>query len=113
VTVSELDERIGREVSAGWDVTLAFDQGALAGFLALIPAAGCLDQLFIAPAAQMRGIGAMLLDHAKRSLPDGLWLRAAASNTGALRFYARHGLREAERAPHPRHGHLTVILRWP
>ena len=38
-----------------------------------------------------RGIGADLLAVAKRERPDGLRLWTFASNTGAQRFYERHG----------------------
>jgi ribosomal protein S18 acetylase RimI-like enzyme len=106
-------ERIGTELAAGWVVHLAWDQNALVGFLALKRATGCLDQLFVAPTAQGAGVGRALLDLAKQSLPDGLWLRTAVDNTRACRFYERNGLRAAETAIHPTLGHATIIYRWP
>ena len=42
-------------------------------------------------AAPDEGIGTQLLDHAKQLQPDGLDLWAFRSNTGARRFYERHG----------------------
>src|SRR5204863_1227357 len=65
-------DRIGRELAAGWQAHLAWDGDQLVGFLALKPATGCLDQLFVAPGAQGRGIGRQLLDLAKERLPRGL-----------------------------------------
>ena len=44
-----------------------------------------------------RGIGAGLLNLAKRERPTGLRLRTFASNTGAQRFYERHGFVETRR----------------
>jgi GNAT superfamily N-acetyltransferase len=110
---SVLLDLIPRELAAGWDVHLAWDDGELAGFLALKPASRCLDQLFVAPQAQGRGIGRALLDFAKDRLPNGLWLRTAADNIRACHFYERNGLRRGETQIHPTLGHQTVIYRWP
>jgi GNAT superfamily N-acetyltransferase len=110
---SVLLDRIPRELAAGWEVHLAWDGGTLAGFLALEPALGCLDQLFVAPQAQGRGVGRVLLDFAKDRLPNGLWLRTAAGNVRACHFYERNGLRRGETQTHPTLGHQTVIYRWP
>jgi ribosomal protein S18 acetylase RimI-like enzyme len=86
---------------------------SLVGLLALKPAAGVLDQLFVAPAAQGTGVGRSLLDFAKAQLPDGFWLRTSVDNLRACRFYERNGLRPGETQPHPALGHMTVIYRWP
>ena len=106
-------ERIGRELAAGWTAYLAWDGDRLVGFLALKPDTGCLDQLFVLPEAQGSGVGRALLDFAKERLPNGLWLRTAADNLRACRFYERHGLRATETQIHPTLGHQTVIYRWP
>jgi ribosomal protein S18 acetylase RimI-like enzyme len=96
-----------------WSAFLAWECETLVGLLALKPAAGCLDQLFILPEAQGRGVGLALLDFAKERLPGGMWLGTAAENTGARRFYERHGFRLAETGAHPRLGHPIVTYRWP
>jgi GNAT superfamily N-acetyltransferase len=106
-------DRIGRELAAGWEAHLAWDEDRLLGFLALKPASGCLDQLFIAPEAQGSGIGRLLLDLAKQRLPRGLWLRTARDNHRACRFYERNGLCRSEAQTHPSLGHRTIIYRWP
>ncbi len=106
-------ERIARELAAGWVVHLAWDDGKLVGFLALKPEAGCLDQIFVLPQAQGQGIGRALLDFAKERLPSGIWLRTAAANTRACRFYERNGFTPGESERHPVLGHPTIVYRWP
>jgi GNAT superfamily N-acetyltransferase len=59
------------------------------GLLALSGAE--VDQLYVDPDSWGRGIGSQLIGHAKRLRPDGLWLWAFQTNTGARRFYERHG----------------------
>ena len=54
-------------------------------------------QLYVEPTLTGRGIGADLVDLAKRERPDGLRLWTFASNAGAQRFYERHGFVEARR----------------
>jgi GNAT superfamily N-acetyltransferase len=49
-------------------------------------AIGCLDQLFVAPEVQGRGIGRTLLYLAKQKLPEGLWLWTVVDNQRACLF---------------------------
>jgi GNAT superfamily N-acetyltransferase len=69
--------------------------GALVGILVLD--GPWVDQLYVEPAMTGRGIGAGLIELAKRERPDGLRLWTFAANTGAQRFYERHGFIETER----------------
>ena len=109
-----MQARFAEELVSGWTVYLADDDaGRLVGFLALKPETKCLDQIFVAPAAQSRGVGVALLDFAKQRMPEGFWLRTAVDNAGACRFYERFGFRRGETATHPTLGHETVIYRWP
>ena len=68
--------------------------GALCGFAAVKDA--WLDDLYVEPGLQRRGVGAALLDLVKGLRPDGFELWVFASNTPARAFYARHGLIELE-----------------
>ena len=71
------------------DTWLAVEGEAVVGFLALEP--GWVDHLYLEPSRTGEGIGTQLLDHAKSVQPEGLDLWAFRSNTGARRFYERHG----------------------
>ena len=50
-----------------------------------------VDQFYVAPADQRRGVGDRLLAHAKRLRPTGLRLHAFQKNTPARRFYEDRG----------------------
>ena len=71
------------------------DDGDIAGILVLD--GRWVQQLYVEPALTGRGIGARLLDVAKRERPEGLRLWTFASNAGAQRFYERHGFVEEAR----------------
>ena len=57
----------------------------------LVLEGGEIDQLYVDSASTGNGLGSDLVDHAKRHHPDGLTLCTFQSNTGARRFYERHG----------------------
>lgn len=96
--------------SSGW---VAEEDGVAVGYAVLT--GDWLDDLFLAPAATGRGVGAALLDVVKAERPDGFCLWVFESNAGARRFYARHGLVELETTD----GHANeegapdVRLAWP
>jgi ribosomal protein S18 acetylase RimI-like enzyme len=52
---------------------------------------GRIDQLYVDPEFTGRGLGSRLLDVAKQTNPRGLDLWTFETNTGARRFYERHG----------------------
>jgi ribosomal protein S18 acetylase RimI-like enzyme len=113
-TEAAMRARIPQELASGWSVYLAVDHnGRLAGFLALKPEIGQLDQIFVAPSCQRQGVGRALLDFAKRRMPKAMWFRTAVDNAGACRFYERFGFRRGETDVHPALGRRTVIYCWP
>jgi GNAT superfamily N-acetyltransferase len=63
--------------------------GMLIGILVLDGA--WVEQLSVEPTMTRRGVGARLLNVAKRERPEGLRLWTFVSNLGAQRFYERHG----------------------
>jgi len=56
-----------------------------------------VDQLYVAPGWTGRGIGTRLVALAKARRPGGLDLYTFQVNTGARRFYERHGFVEVAR----------------
>jgi ribosomal protein S18 acetylase RimI-like enzyme len=77
------------------ELWVAEDAGAIAAILVLD--GEFVDQLYVDPGLTGRGIGSSLLAVARRERPDGLRLWTFASNTGAQRFYERHGFVEVRR----------------
>ena len=79
------------------EIWVAEDEGRLLGFLAIEHStnleAPVLERLYVDPADQSRGVGSALLDEAKVLRPEGLYLWVFQKNTGAIRFYERHGFR--------------------
>ena len=50
-----------------------------------------IDQLYVDPPEQRRGVGSALLTHAKTLSPDSLRVLTLQRNAVACRFYERHG----------------------
>jgi GNAT superfamily N-acetyltransferase len=50
-----------------------------------------INQLYVDPRHTGRGLGSRLVEVAKSVYPEGLDLWTFAANTGARRFYERHG----------------------
>ena len=55
-----------------------------------------LGHIYVAPAAQRRGIGRVLLDKVKERRPDGFTLWTHQPNVAARAFYEREGLEPVE-----------------
>ena len=67
-----------------------WDDGVVKGFILVKD--GEVKKLFVEPVLQGRGIGAKLLEYAVEHMgAKTLW--ALEKNTGAIRFYQRHGFR--------------------
>lgn len=83
----------GMMIERGW-VTLACRGDGVAGFLARDGA--MVQALYVGADTQGQGVGSALLRDAQRHCPT-LTLWTFQCNSGARRFYARHGFVEAER----------------
>jgi chorismate mutase/GNAT superfamily N-acetyltransferase len=96
--------------SRGW---VAESAGEAVGYLVIT--GEWLDDLFVAPGATGRGIGAALLDVAKSERPDGFCLWVFETNAGARRFYRRHGLLDLERTDGSGNAEAApdVRMTWP
>jgi ribosomal protein S18 acetylase RimI-like enzyme len=73
-----------------------------------------IDRLYIDPDAQGEGLGTTLLELAKKLYPEGVHLVTHQINSGARRFYERHGFEAYEfgRSPAPE-DEPDVWYRWP
>ncbi|MGJ3230368.1 MAG: N-acetyltransferase family protein [Oceanicaulis sp.] len=75
------------------DIACAGSGGVLAGFAAVNGES--IEQFYLRPAFQRRGIGSALLAHVRKGRRQ-LELWTFQENVGARAFYARHGFIEAE-----------------
>lgn len=83
----ELIDCCATMIDRGW-VTIAQGAGRVAGFIARDGAQ--IHALYVAEGFARRGLGRLLLSHAKEQAP-ALALRTLRDNTGARRFYNREG----------------------
>ena len=86
-----LRKRIPEEVAKGWALHAAEEAGEIVAMLALHPRDFYLDQLWVLPAHQGRGIGRALLNFTREQFPDEIWLRCVAEHERAWRWYEREG----------------------
>ena len=82
---------IRRELLPTREVWVAEENGRIVGMAAL--SAELLDQLYVHPDGQRRGVGSALLEAVKARRPKGFSLWVFQANDGARRFYERHGCR--------------------
>jgi ribosomal protein S18 acetylase RimI-like enzyme len=93
-----------------WDWGLiAHAHDCAAGFVAT--AGTHIDQLFVDPDYQRRGIGTALLAAALKRIAAGATLNVFADNAPARRFYERHGFGEARRFMNEEHGAVELLYR--
>lgn len=71
------------------EIWITRDAGRVAAFLALTP--GWIEHLYVHPAHQNKNIGLNLLDLAKERSDSNLSLWTFQQNSGARKFYERHG----------------------
>lgn len=108
-----LRERAGAALGTLWpEVTVAEAAGEIVAFLALAPARGVLEEIFVRPDRIGRGLGRQLLDLAKRRMPGGFTLYTWAQNDAARAFYERAGLVLTQEGRHPERGHPVVHYAW-
>jgi len=91
----EMERWFTEQVMRTRDVWVAESNGSCVGVVVLDEA--WLDHLYVLPSRTRQGIGSLLLATAQALRPGGFDLWVFATNTGAQRFYQRHGLVEVER----------------
>jgi putative acetyltransferase len=85
------------------------EDGQLAGFISLVGERACA--LFVAPEMQGRGIGRVLLEHAK-TLKERLSLTVYRENERALRFYEKCGFIAAGEEVDEFTGCVQILMEW-
>jgi ribosomal protein S18 acetylase RimI-like enzyme len=108
--LANLRARVQRE--NGWSLHVADDDGRIAAMLALHLQRRYLDQLFVAPAYQGRGLGRRLLAFTRERLPDEILLRCVRENDKAWRWYEREGFVFEKQAVEPMTGFTMKYYRW-
>jgi ribosomal protein S18 acetylase RimI-like enzyme len=88
-----LQKRIPDEVAKGWSLYAAEEAGMIVAMLALQPQDFYLDQSWVAPTHQGRGLGRALLAFTRQQFADEIWLRCVVENESAWRWYEREGFR--------------------
>ena len=76
-------------ILANNDVWVMDVEGRVVGFIAI--AGDFVDQLYIHPDFQRRGLGKELLDFAKERSPEHVWLYTLQINANGRAFYEKNG----------------------
>jgi len=92
------------------EIWVAACGGQLAGVMCL--ETDFIDQLFIDPDWQRKGIGSELLERAKQSYPNGFKLFVFQNNEPAVNFYERHGLVRGKAGVSPDEGEPDFEYFW-
>lgn len=108
-TISHLRERWALQRAGGSEAHIAQNDDRTVGFITFQDSE--VKQLYVDPAHQGHGIGKLLLDFAKREMPQGFKLNTAIESR-APKFYEREGLIRGHTGIHPRYGHLTIHFTW-
>ncbi len=107
-----LRARIPREIAAGWRLFVAESGGQIVAMLAVRPEDGHLDQIFVAPEFQGRGIGKRLLELARQLMPQQVWLRTSVGNERAWSWYEREGFVRERVEDEPGWALPRAYYRW-
>ncbi|MCX7123018.1 MAG: GNAT family N-acetyltransferase [Gammaproteobacteria bacterium] len=95
---ASIHEWVCKTLIPGSDVIVAEQSSQIVGMMALSKqnGIGWVDQLYLAPPVTGQGIGTQLLAYAKRALGAPIRLHTFQENSGARRFYERHGFQVLE-----------------
>ena len=94
------------------DVVIAEQDSVLIGFVTIDPRTFYLDQIVVAPEHWRSGIGAVLLEEARRISPHGLDLDVNVDNARAIAFYKKHGFTIAGPGKNPVSGKPVHRMSW-
>ena len=94
------------------EIVIADAGGEMIGFVTVDPRTLYLDQIVVAPGRWASGIGAALLDEAKRLSPSGLDLDVNTDNARAIAFYGKHGFSVSGAGVNPISGKPIHRMSW-
>ncbi len=94
------------------EIIVADAAGEMIGFVTVDPRMLYLDQIVVAPGRRASGIGAALLDEAKRLSPSGLDLDVNSDNARAIAFYGKHGFSIGGSGVNPISGKPIHRMSW-
>ena len=92
-TPKEIQDWVAQQLIPGGGVTVAIEQGEVVAVIAVSEEESTtwIDQLYVLPGFENRGLGSQLLNHTHTSRKRPIRLFTFQQNTGASRFYERHG----------------------
>ena len=105
-------ERWRTELLPAAEVMIAEAEGDIIGFVTIDPRTLYLDQIVVAPEHWGAGVGAALLEEAKRLSPRGLDLDVNTDNARAIRFYAKCGFVITGAGKNPISGKPVHRMSW-
>jgi putative acetyltransferase len=86
--------------------------GDAAGFVAIDPSTGYLDQILVGVPWWGRGVAEILLNEARRLSPTVIRLAVNQDNPRAVGFYRRQGFVVTAEGVNPRSGLATFTMTW-
>lgn len=89
-----------------------FGETKVVGLVTIDPRTGYLDQLVVAPECWGSGVGAALLEEAKRVCPLGFDLDVNTDNSRAIHFYQKHGFSVTGSGSNPISGQAIYRMNW-
>ena len=110
--LAKLRARIPLEIEKGWSLFVVDRDGTIVAMLALHLPKKYLDQLFVAPEHQGRGLGRYLLAFTRLQLPNEIFLRCVRENEKAWRWYEREGFTFETEQVEPMTGFVMKYYRW-
>jgi putative acetyltransferase len=105
-------ERWRDELVPNAEIVIAESKGAMVGFLTVDLHTLYLDQLVVAPERWGAGVGAALVEAAKRVSPSGLDLDVNVDNPRAVRFYEKQGFSIRSAGINPNSGKPVHRMSW-